>query len=87
MERTSKAWERKILRKIYGPPSGNVYWSKKVNQKIYTTFKSSGFVIVIKVSRQEWLRHVAGMDGIRTVMKLLKAKLGGGTKAWKPRVR
>jgi hypothetical protein len=35
MERTSKAWEGKILRKIYGPLSGNGYWRIKVNQKIY----------------------------------------------------
>jgi len=34
-------------------------------------------VTVIKVSRLEWLGHVAGMDGGRTVMKLLKAKPGG----------
>jgi hypothetical protein len=35
MERSTKAWEMKILRKIYGPPSGNGYWSRKVKQKIY----------------------------------------------------
>jgi len=44
-------------------------------------------VTVIKVSRWEWVGHVAGMDGGRTVMKLRKAKPGGGTKAWKPRLR
>jgi hypothetical protein len=29
MERNSKAWERRILRKICGPPPGNGYWSIK----------------------------------------------------------
>jgi len=44
-------------------------------------------VTVIKVSRLEWLGHVAGMDGGRTVTKLLEAKPGRETKAWKPRLR
>jgi len=44
-------------------------------------------VTVIEVSRSEWVGHVAGMDGGRTVMKLLKTIPGGETKEWKPRVR
>ena len=109
------AWDRKILRRIYGPPSGNGYWVIKiygppsgngywiikiygppsrngywiikVNQNIYNTFISSDIVTVIEVSRSEWVGHVAGMDGGRTVMKLLKTIPGGETKEWKPRVR
>jgi hypothetical protein len=80
------AWERKILRKIYGPPSGYGYWIMKINKKNYNTFISSDIVTVIKVSRSEWVGHVVGMDGGRTVMKLLKTILGE-TKDWKPRVR
>ena len=75
------------MRKIYGPPYGNGYWRIKVNQDIYNTFKSSDIMTVIKVSRPEWLGHVAGMDGERTVKKFLKAKPREGAKAWKRRVR
>ena len=41
----------------------------------------------VKVSRWKWDGHVAGMDGGRKVMELRKAKPGGGTNAWKARVR
>lgn len=43
-----------------------------MNQEIYNTFKSPHIVTVIKVRRQEWLGHVVGMDGRRTVNKLLE---------------
>jgi hypothetical protein len=63
MERNSEAWERKLLGKLYGPPSGNGYWSIKMNQDIYNILQSSDIITVIEVSRSQWLGHVAGMGG------------------------
>jgi hypothetical protein len=34
MERALMTWERKILRRIYGPTYGNGYWRIKMNQEI-----------------------------------------------------
>jgi hypothetical protein len=70
MERGLMTWERKILRKIYGPTYENGYWRIKMNQEIYNKFKFPNIVNVIKVCRLEWLGHVVRMDGARMAKKL-----------------
>jgi hypothetical protein len=55
MERVLLMWERKILRKIYGPTYENGYWRIEMNQEIYNKFKSPNIVTTIKVRRLEWL--------------------------------
>jgi hypothetical protein len=80
-------WERKILRKIYGPTHENGCWRIKMNQEICNKFKSPNIVTIIKVHRLEWLGHVIRMDGARRVKKLLEGKPGGGRKKGRPRLR
>jgi hypothetical protein len=41
---------------------------------IYSTFKSSSILTVIKVLTQEWFGHVVRMAGESTVPKLLEGK-------------
>jgi hypothetical protein len=57
-------WERKILRKIYGPTNENDSWRIKINQEIYNKVKSTDSVTLIKLCRLEWLQHV-----VRIVVK------------------
>jgi hypothetical protein len=68
-------WERKILRKIYGPTYGNGYCRLKINKKNYNKFKSPDIISIIKVHAQgipiEWLWYAVRMDGTRTVKQLL----------------
>jgi hypothetical protein len=85
MERALMTWERKILRKIYGPTYENGSWGIKMNQKIYNTHKSPD-VVLIKAHRLEWCEHVVGMDGERTLKKLLEGEPGGGRKTGRPRI-
>jgi hypothetical protein len=82
MERVLMMWERKILRKIYGPTYENGYWRTKMNQEIYNKFKSPNTVTIIKVCGLEWLGQ-ARMDGGR-IVKLLEGKPGGGRKKGRP---
>jgi hypothetical protein len=62
MERALMTWERKFLRKIYGPTYVNGSWRIKINQEICNKFKHPDIVTVIKVHRLEWLGHVVRMD-------------------------
>jgi hypothetical protein len=87
MERVFMTWERKILRKPYGPTYENGYWRIKMNQEIYNKFKSPNTLTAIKVCRLEWLGHVVRMDGARIVKKLLEGKPGGGRKKGRPTLR
>jgi hypothetical protein len=51
-------WERKILRKIYGPTKENGQWRIKITAKLITKYKSQDIITVIKIRRLEWLGHV-----------------------------
>jgi hypothetical protein len=42
-------WERKILRKIYGPTKENGQWRFKTNLELITKDKSRDIVTVIKI--------------------------------------
>jgi hypothetical protein len=69
-------WERKILRKIYGPTKENGQWRIKTNAELITKYKSQD-VTVIKIRRLEWLGHVIRMDETRSVKKIFEGKLEG----------
>jgi hypothetical protein len=42
-------WERKTLRKIYGPTCDNGHWRIKINFELESNYKSQDIVSVIKV--------------------------------------
>jgi hypothetical protein len=55
-------WDRKILRKIYGPTKENGQWRIKTNAELITKYKPQDIITVIKIRRLEWLGHVIRMD-------------------------
>jgi len=46
-------WERKILRKIYGPTKENGQWRIKTNEEMMAKCKAPDTVNVIKIRRLE----------------------------------
>jgi ribosomal protein S19E (S16A) len=77
MEKMLMTWERKILRKIYGPTKENGQRRIKMNEELMTKYKASDVVNVIKIRRLEWLGHVARMNETRSVKKIFEGKLEG----------
>jgi hypothetical protein len=59
---TLLTWERKILRKIYGPESKQGVWRIRNNLEIQNMYKSPDIVTEIKVRRLEWLGHVVKIE-------------------------
>jgi hypothetical protein len=49
IEKMLMTWERKILRRIYGPTKENGHWRIKTNAKLITKSKSQDIVTVIKI--------------------------------------
>ena len=49
IEKMLMTWERKILRKMYGPIKENGQWRIKINLKLMTKYKSQDIVTVIKI--------------------------------------
>ena len=43
------AWDRKILRKIYGPTKEHGQWRIKTNLELMTKYRSQSIVNIIKV--------------------------------------
>jgi hypothetical protein len=80
-------WERKILRKIYGPSKENGQWRIKTNAELITKYKSQDIITVIKIRSLEWLGHVIRMEKTRSVKKIFEGKLEGRRGRERHRVR
>jgi len=64
-------FERRVLRKIYGPTQNNGgTWRIKTNEELEILIKKEAIVGFIKSQRLRWAAHVIRMDTIRTVKKL-----------------
>jgi len=72
-------WERKILRKIYGPTKENGQWRIKSNDELMTIYKALDIVNVIKIRRLAWKWHgnVVRMNATRYVKKIFEGKFEG----------
>jgi len=64
-------FERKILRKIFGPTRTNDgYWRIKTNQEINDILEGKNIIGFIKKQRLNWLGHVEGMAEDTIVQKI-----------------
>jgi hypothetical protein len=86
-EKILMTWERKILRKIYGPTKENGQWRIKTNSELMIKYKSQDTVTAIKIRRLEWLGHVIRMNKARTVKKIFEEKLQGRRGRGRSRLR
>jgi hypothetical protein len=80
-------WERKILRKIYGPTKEKGQWRIKTNLELMTKYKSQDILTVIKFRRLEWLGHIIRMNETRAVKKVFEGKFEGRRGRGRPRLR
>jgi hypothetical protein len=62
MEEALRVWERKILRKVYGPKTDTNGWRIGTNKELQDQYRSAVIVTSIKVRRLEWADHVVRMD-------------------------
>jgi hypothetical protein len=87
IEKMLMTWERKILRKTYGPTKEKGQWRNRNNAELITKYKSQNIVTVIKIRRMERLGHVIRMNETRSVKKILEGKLEGRRVTGRPRLR
>ena len=80
-------WERKVLRKIFGPVYDQGIWRVRTNLELKSLYKDMNIVTDIKIRRLEWLGHIIRMDGKRIPKLVLDAKPGGTRKVGRPRLR
>jgi len=63
-------FERKILRKIFGPTRENQLWRIKTNDELDTLIKHQNIINHIKALILSWFGHVQRMPDSRTVKKI-----------------
>jgi len=61
-ERALTIFERKILRKIYGPVKENELWRMRRNDELEAIIKKKNIVKFIKCQRIRWLGHIERMQ-------------------------
>ena len=54
-------WEKKVLRRIFGPVNDRRVWGLRINKEIYQLYNEFNLVTVIEVQRLKWLGHVYRM--------------------------
>ena len=65
-------FERKILRRIFGPTKENQIWRIKTNEELDKLIKHKNIVNHFKAQRLSWFGHVQRMPDTRTVNKIFK---------------
>jgi hypothetical protein len=80
-------WERKILRKIYGPKCEQGVWRIRTNLELQNVYRSPDIVTEIKVRRLKWLGHIIRMDGARMAKKVFVSSPEGRRDIGRPKLR
>jgi hypothetical protein len=55
-------FERKMLRRIYGPTHEGGCWRSRWNNKLYSLYNEPNIVEDIKIRRLEWAGHIIRME-------------------------
>jgi hypothetical protein len=80
-------FERKILRRIYGPTQEGGCWRPRWNNELYSLYSKPNIVEGIKIRRLEWAGHVIGMEDERSLKKFLNRNFHTTGPVGRPRTR
>ena len=81
-------FERKILRKIFGPVEDNGVWRKWFNCELYDLYKEDiDLVRKLKINTLIWAGHMARMDPNNPVKRTFSANPEGKWKVGRPKTR
>jgi hypothetical protein len=80
-------FERKILRRIYGPIKDRDQWRCRFNKEFYDLFKVPRLSVAIRIARLRWADHVARMVDNCMPRRLMYVQPEGLRKVGRPRAR
>jgi hypothetical protein len=82
-----RIFERRILRKIYGPINDTSKWRTRYSNYFYTLYNELDIAKVIKTGRLRWLGHVFRMQEVGPCRKLTVRKPEGTRHLGEPKLR
>ena len=80
-------FERKILRRIYGPVNDNGQWRIRYNHELMDLYKETDIVTYIKLKRLEWAGHVCRMGSQRVNKRIVEGRIYGRRPVGRPKDR
>ena len=78
-------FERKIIRRIYGPKYENGGWKSRTNRELEEISKWENIVKWVKGQRISWLGQLQTMEEDRMPKKIFTQELEGMRRRWRPR--
>ena len=72
------AFERKILRRIYGPVKDNDVWRIRYNQELYQFYNAPNIIQTIKVAHLRWVGHVKRVNECEMPRRIMEYGISGG---------
>jgi hypothetical protein len=85
-ERALAVFERKILRKIYGPVKENELWRIRRNDELEAIIKGENIVRLIKCQRIRWLGYIERMKDTKNPKNMLYGKLYATRRRGRPKM-
>jgi hypothetical protein len=85
-ENLLRTFERKILRKIYGPIQEGYTWRIRNNEELNSSIKGEDIVKFIKAQRIRWLGHLKRMEVGAIPRKMTEGRLFIGRRKGRPRL-
>ena len=86
-ENLLRIFERKILRKIYGPVQEGDTWRTRYNEELNRFIKGKDIEKFIKAQRIRWLGHVKRMEDGAMPRRMMEGRLFIGRRKGRPRLR
>jgi hypothetical protein len=86
-ENALRCFERKILRRIFGPVQDPNGWRIRYNQELDRLIEEQDLVRFIKAQRPRWLGHVERMPETQMPKGILKGRLDNRRRRGRPRMR
>jgi hypothetical protein len=86
-ENSLRVFERKILRKIYGPVLKGDTWRIRYNEELNRFIQVEDIVKFIKAQRIRWLGHVKRMETGAMPRRIMEGRLFTGRRKGRSRLR
>jgi hypothetical protein len=80
-------FERKILRRIYGPICEGSIWRSRYNEKLYRLYDETDLVTSFRIARLRWVGHIVRMQDNLPCKKIALDKPEGRRRVGRPNPR